>query len=345
MGFFEIVPCNAQHQGSRGEQQDAFAFSDPKAANAVHAGFLAMIADGMGGMTSGREASRAATRAFLENYAAKTPEEPIFDALRRAAFRANEAVLEIGGLSPGSVGTTLAAVAVHEDMLYWLSVGDSRVYILDAGSITQLNDEHNLKSKLRRLARRGLAGADEAERHPQSEALTSYIGIEELTEIDASSSPLRIKGGDQVILCTDGLYRTLSEDEIFETARRAFAGDAARLLVEKTIEKRRPNQDNVTVVALSFRLPPEASSPEAENGSALRTGEFSRTRAQAGEHAAPAGETVTLKPGAFGRDGRNGGKKKILSARRIVPAFVAVAVGVAAAVFWFYLREYFGGGK
>jgi protein phosphatase len=289
-----------------------------------------LVADGMGGMSSGGEASRTAARIFLEAYAEKKPEEPIFDALRRAAFRANDAVLEIGNgvFAPGEAGTTLVAAVIHEGALYWLSVGDSRVYLLDATSIRRLNEEHNLKTRLLKLARQGLADAEEAETHPQRDALTSYIGIEDLMEIDMPDDALQLKGGEQVILCSDGLYRALSENEIFETARHAFAGDAAHRLVENALEKGFVHQDNVTVVTLSV----------AENGGREVPRTDAPLKAQP-RRPRPVRDVVTLKPGAVKRSR----KKKFPWLFCFILA--AVAAGAAVAAFFPYLKNYFGGGN
>ena len=334
MKAFRITPSNAQHQGAREEQQDAFAFSYPEAANAGHAGFLAMVADGMGGMSCGRDASRAAARVFLEAYAEKDTDETIFAALNRAAFRANEAVREIGSESSGAgdAGTTLAAVVVHGEFLYWLSVGDSRIYLLDAKSIARLNEEHNLKTRLLKLARRGLANAEEAETHPQREALTSYIGIEELTEIDMPDKALQLREGDQVVICSDGLYRALSEDEIFETARRAFDGDTASRLVEDAIGKGLAHQDNVTVVTLSIS--------ENTDEKTLQTDKSSKVRPERARHAMGSiKDTVTLMPNAAGEN------KKKKTPWLLCFILAMTAAGAAIAVFLPYLKNYLGGGN
>jgi len=75
---------NAQHIGSRSQQQDAFGFSDPAEQEFVaHAGFLGIVADGVGGLTHGSEASQSAVRAFLQAYRLKSPEESIVSALSR----------------------------------------------------------------------------------------------------------------------------------------------------------------------------------------------------------------------------------------------------------------------
>ncbi|MDR1873949.1 MAG: protein phosphatase 2C domain-containing protein [Synergistaceae bacterium] len=341
MAALSVIPRNAQHQGRREEQQDAFAFSDPAGVENVHAGFLALVADGMGGMSFGKEAAQTAIRAFLDAYAAKARDESIPAALKRAARQANGAVRNFAEehAEVGETGTTLAAAVIHDDLLYWLSVGDSRIYRLNDNSITKLNEEHNLNNKLRRLADQGLIDEEEALDHPQKEALTSYIGIEDLWEIDMPDRPLRLHAGDQIILCSDGLYKALSDAEIFVAARGAVVDrtvvdrtvvdgavvdravakgvvmdgtvteDTASRLVENVIRKEFPHQDNVTVVTLSL-----------EKG-----GEEARKRER---------------PAAYGPDCRDiivrieALKKKKRRARALLIAFaVAVLVVAAAAAF------------
>jgi protein phosphatase len=254
MSALRIIPDNAQHQGARDEQQDAYACFDPAAENVPHAGFLSVVADGMGGMRLGKEASEAAIRAFLDAYAEKTEDETIPDALRRSAFEANASVLKLAdehGIR-GETGTTLIATVIREDELYWISVGDSRIYRLDGQSITQLNAEHNLKSKLERLAARGLVDKEEANTHPQRDALLSYIGIEELTEIDMPQTPMNLPHDCCILLCSDGLYRTLSDNEILSAAWSAQPKVMARNLVKTAMDKGKRHQDNVTAITLTL---------------------------------------------------------------------------------------------
>src|SRR5579871_1082496 len=105
-----FLPGNAQHIGSRHSQQDSFGFGDPDdQAFLEHAGFLAIVCDGMGGMEYGDAASRTAVRAFLDAYRRKTPGETIPDALERSVHEANQQVVALAsslGLVEG-VGTTL----------------------------------------------------------------------------------------------------------------------------------------------------------------------------------------------------------------------------------------------
>src|SRR5580658_6798016 len=105
---------NSQHIGARQQQQDSFGFSDPSDKAFVrHGGFLGIVADGMGGLTNGQEASLAAVRSFLAAYQAKTSTESVVDALSRSLLEANRAVLEIAkNGSSSEAGTTLVAAVV-----------------------------------------------------------------------------------------------------------------------------------------------------------------------------------------------------------------------------------------
>jgi len=127
-----FVPGNAQHIGARHSQQDSFGFADPDAHEFIsHGGFLAVVCDGMGGMEYGDAASRTAVRAFLDAYRRKTSEEPIPEALERSVRDANSHVVALAhslGLVEG-IGTTLVAAALHDHSLYYISVGDSGVFL------------------------------------------------------------------------------------------------------------------------------------------------------------------------------------------------------------------------
>src|SRR5437762_9714098 len=121
-----FLPGNAQHIGARQSQQDSFGFGDPDDQPFIsHAGFLAIVCDGMGGMEYGDAASRTAVRAFLDAYRRKTSSEPIPDALFRSVHEANQQVLALAaslGLIEG-IGTTLIAAAVYDRSIFYISVG------------------------------------------------------------------------------------------------------------------------------------------------------------------------------------------------------------------------------
>lgn len=249
-----IIPGNAQHIGARAEQQDAFGFSDIADKSFTrHGGVLAVVADGMGGLANGREASNLAVRTMLAAYAAKVSTETIPAALYRSITEANRAVYDFAHSQgkAGGVGTTLIATVLQGEELHWISAGDSRIYMIRDGRGTQINTDHVYARELRLRAARGEISPDQARNHPEREALTSFLGDREIAEIDRSAVPVLLKPGDRLLLCTDGLYRAVPENEMVAIAVRGSSSEAAEALVARALAARIPNQDNATVALLT----------------------------------------------------------------------------------------------
>jgi PPM family protein phosphatase len=249
-----VRPGNAQHQGARDAQQDSFAFSDPDDRDfAAHAGLLGIVADGMGGMAHGGAAGAAAVRALLAAYDTKSPDESIAAALRRAMHTANEAVVALARATgePDDVGTTAAAVVVHEATLQWASVGDSRVYLWRGGRLVQATVDHVYAADLDVKVAAGRMTEEAAATDPDREALTSHLGNAHLRAIDHSVRPLPLFEGDRVLVCSDGLYRALTPEEL----SAPLAGNpqrACETLVERALAKRHDRQDNLTVIVIGL---------------------------------------------------------------------------------------------
>ena len=245
---------NAQHIGEREQQQDSFGFSDPSDKAFVrHGGFLGVVADGMGGLSNGQEASAAAVRSFLEAYQAKPAAESVIDALSRSLGEANQAVRRIVENGPANdAGTTLAAAVVLDGELYWIAAGDSRIYCLHDNELTQLTADHIYAAILNREVALGKISRSEAENHSERASLTSYLGQSQPAFTDRNLKPLLLNDGDCVMLCSDGFYRALCPDEIID----GFRGNpqhACNSLVELVLSKHRKQQDNVTVIAMKAR--------------------------------------------------------------------------------------------
>lgn len=248
----KFSPGNAQHIGARSEQQDSFGFSDPDDRSFVaHAGVAAVVADGMGGLANGGAASSTAVHAFLKAYESKDPAEPIPDALLRSINSANHAVMTLWRKSGAkdNLGTTLAAVVLHEDWLYWVSAGDSRVYFYQGGRLTRLTTDHVYAADLDEQVGKGRITREQAITHPEREALTSYLGLETLPRVDRSVRAFPVKPGDNVVICSDGLYRALSDEEIAGSLEKD-ARRTCETLVERAVAKHIARQDNITVIAL-----------------------------------------------------------------------------------------------
>lgn len=247
-----VLPGNCQHIGARSSQQDAFGFSDKDdLAFVAHGGVLAVVADGMGGMAHGGEASHMAVRAFLQSYMVKSADETVPKALRRALDEANQAVISLAyQADEENVGTTLVAAVIHGNALHWVSIGDSRLYLWRDRQLTQLSADHIYANDLDRDAANGNISREDAENHPERRSLTSYLGLTPLDLIDHNPQHFPLFGGDRLLLCSDGLYVALVESEIaplFNLDSQQTAEDMVALVLAKN----RPGQDNLTVAILA----------------------------------------------------------------------------------------------
>lgn len=258
-----FLPGNAQHIGSRHAQQDSFGFGDPDDVEFLaHGGFLAVVCDGMGGMEHGDAASRTAVRAFLDAYRAKTPQESIPVALERSVYEANRQVVSLArslGMSEG-IGTTLVAAALREHSLYFVSVGDSGLFLASGGELRMVNHPHIFANVLDAAVARGAMSLEVALAHPERESLTSFIGAESLEEIDRNLDPLPLAEGDTILLASDGMFKTLAHDEI---AASLWGNPQSwpEALVERTLSKKREFQDNVTVLSVTLAAEVERALP------------------------------------------------------------------------------------
>ena len=243
----KILLGGAQDIGKRKEQQDAFYISTPVSGHKKQADRnLLVVCDGIGGASFGKEAAQIACEA-LKGFL--ITEDEIYDvpeALLQAARYANNEV--VGFMIRRGVrtvgGTTLIAALIKNDMLYWISVGDSHIYLFSDAGLKQLNEDHLYANALDVAVKEGKIDKAFADKHPRRDSISSFIGIWELKEI--SSGKTRLLPGASVVLCTDGLYKTLNEDEIID----AYDPDPqkwANVLIKATLEKDVAYQDNVTI--------------------------------------------------------------------------------------------------
>ena len=240
-----IIVGMAQDIGKRDEQQDYCIYSDLYNYEACESGGIAVVADGMGGYENGKNAARTGARSFLEFYK-KNQSTNINKKLIDSMNYANNAVNK---LKEG--GTTLVCAVVDDWKLYWLSVGDSRIYLYRNGLLRRLNIEHNYKHRLIQKVESGEISFRRAMTDKNRHALTSFMGLEDITEYDYNDCIFPLLRHDKVLLCSDGLYKVLSDSEA-EKILSGRIGAFADELVRCALEKRRQNQDNITAVILNI---------------------------------------------------------------------------------------------
>ena len=237
--------------GAREMQQDSFGVSDTGEESIEDKGIFLIVADGMGGMSGGEKASMAAVVACLDYFDTYDMNEDIAGELTDMMCEANAQVKSVLGASGEIGGSTAVAIRIKDNEMYWISVGDSHIYVYREETLTQLNQEHVYAVRLAEKVSRGEISEEEAANDPQRKALTSYLGVEELEEIDGNSEPFLLQSKDRVLLMSDGVFNTLSDEEIMEAME--FTAEKAAINIGMQIEqKKRKGQDNYTALVVEM---------------------------------------------------------------------------------------------
>ena len=203
---------------------------------------LLIVADGMGGHNAGDYASKFVVE-VLKKELAKSREDGPRAMMKKAIASANHQLIAESKTDARleGMGTTLVAATVIEHTLYFANVGDSRLYLLN-DEIRQLSKDHSLVQEMVRL---GGLNAEEAKHHPDKNIITRAIGVKEDVEIDFFEH--RLKKGDIILMCTDGLSNMVEDEEIFQIVRSSRDVVEA---VEQLIERANSNggKDNIGVI-------------------------------------------------------------------------------------------------
>ncbi len=219
-------------------------------------GELLLVADGMGGHASGEVASRLAVEVisdFMEN-AKRNPElqvGPYLDDYSQTANRvgsairlANKAIYDAATSSPQyrGMGTTVVAAVLNDRHLSIAHVGDSRLYLVRAGSIQQLTDDHSLVSE---QVKHEMITREEARGSSMKNVLTRAVGVYPEVEVDLDD--MTLADGDILVLCTDGLTNMVTDDDIFSIVTGV---NDPLVACDQCIRMANENggEDNITVV-------------------------------------------------------------------------------------------------
>lgn len=236
-------------QGSRARQEDDYGvFKLPPELEAGD--LLLVLADGMGGEQAGGRASALAVRSFVESYD-MLPLATIPERLEHTLICVNKlmaADVESDPHNLNGMGCTLLAVVLAEQGLYWLSVGDSPLWLWRRGRLHRLNQDHAYRSILAQQVSQGEISATEAACHPDRNALISAVTGAELDLVDLPRQAYPLHDGDQILLASDGLL-TLDEKEIAAILSRASnKGQPVARLLAAVADHQLAHQDNVTVL-------------------------------------------------------------------------------------------------
>lgn len=234
------------HKGmQREENQDYAAYRYLKKSFFNRYGILMVLADGMGGHAGGSVASRLAVQTLIKEFPSKMQRDINAD-LKRGFLKANDRILNQSKKESQlkGMGTTLTAVVIKDDDLYFAHVGDSRGYIVSENGIHQLTEDHTYVAD---LLKQGLIGPHEVDNHPYENIITRAIGVSTDPIVDHALSSCKIKSHQIVVLCSDGLYKCVNNQEILDILKRyPNPSEACGKLV--ACANQRGGPDNITVM-------------------------------------------------------------------------------------------------
>ncbi len=251
-------------QGARDYQEDSIVTDFPFGMDSG----IAVLADGMGGHEAGDVASKiVVTEVYSQlkftsaNFAEDETHIPQY--LAQATSGANATIRDYVETNPDaySMGATLCSVILMENRMFWMSVGDSPLYILRDGKLLQLNEDHSMAPQIDFMVQQGVLSEEAGRDHPDRHCLTSVIIGGRIPKVDCPLKPYELRMGDIVVLSSDGL-QYLGEDKIqkiLHRYRRRKSAEIAGHLLEAVNELNHPEQDNLSfsVIKLNHMKPVE----------------------------------------------------------------------------------------
>lgn len=246
-------------QGNRQYQQDAVYTSHngsvPLSSNkVVH--ILTAVCDGMGGMEDGSKASSTAIQMLREGFvqAKNMPGFYFPNFLYERVRQMDQVIHNFPSRTGHGSGTTMVAVALEDNKMYWISAGDSRIYLLRNGQLQQMTRDHNYMLQLMQMVENGQISREQAMAQKNKEALISFLGIGDIELVDRNMQPYILEMGDMVLLCSDGITKTIQDGQIREILMSPISSleEKAKVLVQAATRKNTRSQDNTSAVILEY---------------------------------------------------------------------------------------------
>jgi serine/threonine protein phosphatase PrpC len=249
--------AGGQIVGNRKQQEDNLRIEEAKLEGDLPA-LLLILCDGMGGHTSGQVASRLVCDTLVRAF--PLTDGAIPKRLITTAELANQEIATkiVADRSLAGMGTTLIAAVISSQDLYWLSIGDSPMWLFRDGTLRRLNADHSMKAVLDRKVAEGEISRDAAQRDRTRNHLLSVLCGSPPSMIDCGKEPFPLMPGDQLLLASDGV-ETLSLSklaELLQNSAEKNARTSLSLLLKGVKEERHPHQDNASAILVKMGSKP-----------------------------------------------------------------------------------------
>ena len=239
-GTIVLMSGHSETGNVRSINQDSFHVSK------ISGGYLAIVADGMGGHKTGEVASQKAVEIVRRELSRNSKHPPT--ALAKAIQTANIEILDYAIENPDhkGMGTTLTAVFIDDQIGFVAQIGDSRAYLIRDNQIHQLTNDHSWVAE---QVRQGILTQDEAQNHRMRNIITNALGHSEEVKLDISH--FEIEEGDKIFLCSDGISMLLDDSLINKIISNESPENAVnRLILEAN---KRGSPDNITATVLEVK--------------------------------------------------------------------------------------------
>lgn len=212
-------------------------------------GLLVAVADGMGGMRDGKMASEMAVACIRDSFEKLDREDDLCEQLREMMLETGEKLYE---RFRQKGGTTAIAAVFYEEKFYFASVGDSSLYLLRNGQLIQMNREQSYREHLlRKMVHRSRWNIQSAWDDPESECLMEFLGKAAISKPDYLLSPFLLEPGDKILLCSDGVSKVLSTQQIISCLEAPSSRMACARVEQSILATGNPSQDNYTMIVVS----------------------------------------------------------------------------------------------
>jgi serine/threonine protein phosphatase PrpC len=245
--FLRVESAEVSLLGGREENQDRVS-----TAIAEHAALLVVV-DGMGGHADGARAAQVTQQVITESFW-HTP-QPLFDPmgfLHLALGRAHEEVVKLGAQLPleQRPRATCAVCLVQQRATWWAHVGDSRIYHMRGGTLLTRSRDH---SHVELLLREGLINAEQAHTHPMRNYVECCLGGDPILPEMSLARRRALEPNDVLLLCTDGLWGVMKDEEIVTEMSSADAlREKLQTLAERSVKRAGNGSDNTSAAALRW---------------------------------------------------------------------------------------------
>jgi formylglycine-generating enzyme required for sulfatase activity/serine/threonine protein phosphatase PrpC len=248
---FEIA--SDQIDGARDYQEDAYMVNQLGEADSGKICALAIMADGMGGHAAGNIASNMVVATFNKSFQSNFPSNEVGVTLTDALNRSNEQIRASVKETPAlrGMGCTMVSAYLEGDDLFWVSVGDSHLYLIRERELIKQNADHSYGAYLDMMKEQGME-IDEQAGMSRNMLMSAMTG-EEISSIDVSETPIKVRPGDRVIVASDGLD-TLGTGAIIQySSWSATARECVYALLKAVEDANKINQDNTTLIVIDIR--------------------------------------------------------------------------------------------